>query len=88
MREAFRFVGVFEQQSAEMVQPRRKVIAVGLADEEHLIDAVRQQDVVQFVEAAEFVVAFERDVPAKFPPTRQREQTARLETAAPSVDIF
>ena len=64
----------------------REVVALADALQEDGIDPVRLQDVVELVEAAECVVAFDGDVPPEPPPGRQGEQALRLDAAAPAVE--
>ena len=87
MREALGLLGVVQQQAAEVIEVRAKVIAFRLADHIDLIDAVGEQNVVELVKAPETVVAFERRIPAEFPPAAQRELTLGFDAATPAVKI-
>ena len=52
-------------QAAELIAIHREEIALALADDVHVGDAVRAQHAIELVEAAERIVALERHIPAK-----------------------
>ena len=76
-----------DQQTAEVIERRGEVIALAHTLQIDRIDAVGLQKAVELVEAAEGVVALDRDIPAEAPPRREREQTAGLHAAAPAVEL-
>ena len=82
VRPGLRLAVVEGEQPAEVVHVGAEVIAVALSLQVHLGDAVRAQDVVQLVEAAEGVVALHGRIPAELPPAAQVEQTLRVDAAA------
>ena len=67
----FRQRRVVEQQPAEMVEIDTEIVAVGKTRKVDVVDAVRQQHVVELVEPAEGVIALDRHVPAEVPPARE-----------------
>ena len=64
---------IVKQQAAEMVELGAEIVAVAHALQIGGVDAVGLEDRIELVEAAEAVVAFDRDVPAEAPPRRERE---------------
>ena len=78
---------VVEQQAAELVELGAEVVAVAHALQIDGVDAVGLQDRVELVEAAEALVALDRDVPAVTPPGRQRELALGLDRPAPALIV-
>ncbi len=69
-----------------MVECHAEMVALAQALQERHVDAIGLQHAVELVEAAERIVALERDIPAEPPPRRQRENTAGLDAAAPAIE--
>ena len=85
MSARFGVRGVIRQKAAEMIEVGAEVVAPVDALKISERDAVRAQDTVELIEAAEGVVAFERHIPARLPPRAEAEPPLGLEAAAPGV---